>query len=391
MDPLELRYKNVYREGSTSPTGQKPEVLSFPEMLDILSPKYQAAREKAKATSTDAVKRGVGISLGVYGCGLDGPDGSAARIELNPDNTVTLYNTWEDHGQGADMGSLGTAHQALRPLGLAPEQIHLVMNDTSLARTADLPAKPPAGGDRPGIVATCELLLDAMRKPDGTYRSYDEMKAGNIPTTYTGKWTAPATACDENARDRLSRFYMYGVFMAEVAVETGHRQDRGGKDDPGGGHRQGQQPSGHRWPALRWHGPGHRPGPERGLRGHQETLDSDGGRLPYVKQIPDNMELIYVETPRPEGPFGAAGAGEHASDQPPRRHHQRHLQRLRRPDHHPAGFAGKGPGRTQALTGMSGRGNPFPTISCPDRAGPSRFGTRPALVSITYGLRTESP
>jgi aldehyde oxidoreductase len=35
-----------------------------------------------------------------------------------------------------------------------------------------------------------------------------------------------------------------------------------------------------------------------------------GAGFPYVKQIPDNMELIYVESPRPAGPFGAAGTGE---------------------------------------------------------------------------------
>ena len=79
MDPLELRYKNVYRKGSTTPTGQDPEVYSLPEMLDNLRPKYKAALEKAKATSPTAeIKRGVGISLGVYGCGLDGPDTAEA-------------------------------------------------------------------------------------------------------------------------------------------------------------------------------------------------------------------------------------------------------------------------------------------------------------------------
>jgi aldehyde oxidoreductase len=35
-----------------------------------------------------------------------------------------------------------------------------------------------------------------------------------------------------------------------------------------------------------------------------------GAGFPYIKEIPDNMEIIYVETPRPEGPFGAAGVGE---------------------------------------------------------------------------------
>ncbi len=35
-----------------------------------------------------------------------------------------------------------------------------------------------------------------------------------------------------------------------------------------------------------------------------------GAGFPYIKQIPDNMDLIYVETERPDGPFGASGIGE---------------------------------------------------------------------------------
>ena len=32
--------------------------------------------------------------------------------------------------------------------------------------------------------------------------------------------------------------------------------------------------------------------------------------LPYAKDIPDDFEIMYVETPREHGPFGAAGVGE---------------------------------------------------------------------------------
>jgi len=41
-------------------------------------PKYKAALEKARVESTATKKRGVGVSLGIYGCGLDGPDTSGA-------------------------------------------------------------------------------------------------------------------------------------------------------------------------------------------------------------------------------------------------------------------------------------------------------------------------
>ena len=32
--------------------------------------------------------------------------------------------------------------------------------------------------------------------------------------------------------------------------------------------------------------------------------------LPFVKDIPDDIKIHYVETPREHGPFGAAGVGE---------------------------------------------------------------------------------
>lgn len=67
--------------------------------------------------------------------------------------------------------------------------------------------------------AACELLLGAMRKSDGSFRTYDEMKQENISLEYTGSWAAPATNYDENAQGNPFAAYMYGVFMAEVCVE----------------------------------------------------------------------------------------------------------------------------------------------------------------------------
>ncbi|MFH1137346.1 MAG: molybdopterin cofactor-binding domain-containing protein [Pseudomonadota bacterium] len=311
LDPFELRYKNIYRPGSTTPTGQAPEVYSLPEMMDLLRPKYKAALEKATAASTAEIKRGVGISIGVYGCGLDGPDGSEVRLELNPDNSVTLYNTWEDHGQGADAGSLGTCHQALRPLGVSPEKIHLVMNDTSLA-----PNSGPAGGSRSQVVtgraiqAAGELLVAAMRKPDGTFRDYAEMKAENIAVSYDGKWTAPATNCDGNAQGSPFSVYMYGVFMAEVAVETATGKTAVEKmtmvADIGKVNNR-LVTDGQLYGGLAQ-------GIGLALTEDFEDLKKHvtlvGAGFPYAKMIPDDIELHYVETPRPEGPFGAAGAGE---------------------------------------------------------------------------------
>ena len=43
------------------------------------------------------------------------------------------------------------------------------------------------------------------------------------------------------------------------------------------------------------------------LKKHTNLLDCG---LPYPRDIPDDMEIMYLETPRPLGPFGAAGVGE---------------------------------------------------------------------------------
>jgi CO/xanthine dehydrogenase Mo-binding subunit len=42
----------------------------------------------------------------------------------------------------------------------------------------------------------------------------------------------------------------------------------------------------------------------------QKHSSLKGAGFPYIADIPDNLELIYQSTPRPEGPFGAAGCGE---------------------------------------------------------------------------------
>jgi aldehyde oxidoreductase len=130
------------------------------------------------------------------------------------------------------------------------------------------------------------------------------------PTKYDGKWAAPATACDENGQGSPFAVYMYGVFMSEVAVEVATGKATVEKmtlvADIGkvnnrlvtdgqlyGGIAQGI-----------------------GLALTEDFEDIKkhstlvGAGFPYAKQITDDIELIYVETPRPEGPFGAAGVGE---------------------------------------------------------------------------------
>ena len=310
-DPFEFRYKNLYNETSTTPTGQKPDVLVLPQLFDMLRPKYEEAKKRCAELSTDEVKRGVGIALGIYGCGLDGPDSSNARVELTPDGVI-VYNAWEDHGQGADLGTLTMAHEVLRKAGFTVDQIKLDMNDTNG------PNSGPAGGSRSNVFTgnatrvASEMLLNAMRKDDGTYRTYDEMVADNVPLVYDGNWVAAAcTDCtpDTGQGDPFP-IYMYEVFMPEVEVdmETGDvKVVKFTTSVDVGTIINKATVDGQIYGGLAQ-------GIGLALTEDFEDLElhntlKDCG-IPYPKDVPDDMEILYLETPRPLGPFGSAGCGE---------------------------------------------------------------------------------
>lgn len=326
MDPFDIRELNCYKESehSTIPTGYEPDVYCLEEMYKVARPLYEAGKKRVaekNAASDGRYKYGIGVSSGVYGSGLDGVDSSQAYAELNPDGSVTMYVSWEDHGQGADMGTLVSAHETLRQAGLTPEQIHLVMNDTKVT-----PNSGPAGGSRSQVMTgnACRLaaenLLAAMKKDDGTYRTYDEMVAEGIETKVLGQWVA--TACADRPIDQATAqgdpfsVYMYTLFLPEVCVDTETGKVTVEKftcvADVGtimnkllvdgsfyGGLAQGIGLA---------------------LSENFEDLEKHTTLLkcgiPYPKDVPDDIELHYVQTPRPNGPYGAAGCGEAPLDAP---------------------------------------------------------------------------
>lgn len=310
-DPLELRYINIYRPGGTTPTGQVPETFALEKMIDIIRPKYYTAKEKAAKETAPEKKKGVGVSIGIYGAGGDGPDTAEAWVEVLKDG-VLISTAWGDHGQGADAGALGTAHEALRPLGIAPDKIHLMLNDTAKA-----PDGGPAGGSRSqvvignAIIACCENLIQAISKPDGAYMTYDEMVAAGIPTRYSGRWTSQTAIGDPDTGQGVPiENYMYGVFMAEVTVDTktgkvvvdkmtivanvGKINNKAVVD----GQIYGGIAQGIGFALY-----------EDFEDIHKHTNMVKCG-LPFAKDIPDDIEIIYYDDPRKTGPFGASGVGE---------------------------------------------------------------------------------
>ena len=313
VDPFELRYKNLARTGDTYAWGQEYEVYSFPKLFDMVKPYYEEAKKRTEADSTDAVKRGVGIALGIFGAGAEGQDVANASAELRPDGGVRIYNTWEDHGQGSDGGTLGTAHEALRPLDIKMERISLDLNDT-----AHCPDSGGAGGSRSQVVVghaikdACEKLIAAMDKGDGTYRTYDEMVAEGLDLRYEGSWTqtmGELIDCNTGQGHPIAN-WMYAVFLAEVSVEvaTGKTYvDHLLICTDVGVINSRLNVDGQMWGSL-----------SQGI-GLALTEDFDDLEkhtsmracgIPYPEDVTDKLTVLYLETPRPLGPYGASGCGE---------------------------------------------------------------------------------
>jgi aldehyde oxidoreductase len=316
IDPFEFRWRNIAREGQTNINSYPFRQYPMEEMMKIMRPKYEKAVAEAKAADTPEKRRGVGISWGGFNVTEGGTDKASVAIEINPDGTFTKYDTYQELGQGGDIGSLMLTLEALKPLGVTPEQIKLVQNDTKLC-----PDSGMSGASRThfmsgnATIIAAEKLLGAMRKPDGTYRTYDEMKAEGLETKYFGTYsnTSLPGLCRLDPNTGIgdpTPAFTYCLNLAEVEVDTATGKttvlrftcvsDVGkvGNIDAVNGQAFG--------------GISHAIGFALGenyddVKKHTNIASSG---VPYIETIPDEIEAIYYERPDEAGPFGSSGASE---------------------------------------------------------------------------------
>jgi aldehyde oxidoreductase len=235
-------------------------------------------------------------------------------LELNPDGTVTASNTWQDPGQGGDIGTLTHAHECLRPLGLEPDEIVLRMNDSHTCPNSGISA-----ASRCHFVVGCAMkdaadkLLTAMKKEDGAWRTYDEMTSEGIPVKYTGKNDTTGKVIDldfNTSQGDPVISVTYGVELAEVAVEKNTGKVRVKRvvfvSDIG---RIGNILS---VEGQAYGGISHTIG--FALSENYDDVKKHatiaGAGIPTIRDIPDDIELLYYEHDREIGPHGSTGCSE---------------------------------------------------------------------------------
>ena len=316
IDPWEFRYKNAAREGDKTINSMPYKAYPYPKLLEMIKPYYDEYKKLAEQGKAEGRHVGVGISLGGFLCTIGMFDQCEIALELNPDGTITNYNTWEDMGQGGDVGAIVHTVKALEPMGIKASQIRLVQSDW--------PKCPDSGQSAASrqhymtgnaIIDGANKLMDAMRKPDGTWRTYDEMVAEGIPTKYIGHYDQanlgipPGLDPNTGMGDKDAEF-MYGVntCLVEVDVNTGKTKvlkyttacDVGvvgnmlsveGQAFGGLSHSIGFALS----------------------ENYEQTPKYDtivGSGIPTIDVIPDDFNVLFLETPRPRGPQGSSGCSE---------------------------------------------------------------------------------
>lgn len=315
IDPFEFRYINAAREGATTPNSYPYRPYSVTQLMDKLRPYYQEALKWKEEGVSGGVKRGVGVSLGGYNTSSES-DIAQVALELNPDGTVTNYNTWEDQGQGAEAGAILHTCEALKDLGITPDQVHVYMNDTSLC-----PDTGMAAGSRShymaglAIIDAAKQLLDAMRKEDGSYRSYSEMVSEGIPVKYIGtcstkdRHIAPIDPNTGKGEGKAETMYIGYVTCVEVDPETGKvdvKRVRSVADVGVVGNRatlEGQALGGLSHClgfALK----------EEYSHYDKKCATMLGCGLLNIEEHPDDVKFDFLETYRERGPFGSSGASE---------------------------------------------------------------------------------
>ncbi|MBN2240522.1 MAG: molybdopterin-dependent oxidoreductase [Dehalococcoidales bacterium] len=222
IDPLEFRRMNALdpKKGHTKSTGMAVKVWPFPEMCDLIQPKYEKAKKEAEEynkSATGPIRRGVGIAANSFGIAEAG-DRADLAVEVDPDDGITIYAAIADPGEGNDAMLTQIAGHVL---DIPMNKVRLYTRDTD--KTVGM---GPAAGSRMtfigggALVNALEQIKQAMEEA-GT-KTYEGLRAAGKPTRYEGLRIAPSEGETNRETMQGPSFVsdVQNIQMAEVEVNT---------------------------------------------------------------------------------------------------------------------------------------------------------------------------
>ena len=319
IDPIELRLRNVSREGDVTADGHKWPMVASVEVLE-------EARRHPLYTTPTRDGEAVGVALGSWG-GARSPSAAGCRVE--PDGTLSVLVGSPD----ISGTSTGLAIIAAQAFGTDPDKVHVLVADTSIApRSATSSGSQVTYSVGPAVyqaaqearrqlleIATDQLeaapedldIVDGRVAVKGApSRSVEITRLVELSTEFMGRYK-PIEASGRSAVQAASPMFTVHIARVRLDRETGAYQLAGYAAIQDVGHAinppevEGQIHGG----SVQALG--------RAL-GEQLAYDRDGQlrtasfldyEVPAADQIPD-IDVKLVEVPSPIGPLGAKGVGE---------------------------------------------------------------------------------
>ncbi len=343
MSPIEIRRINGMVDGERTPIGQTLWDIGFHQTLDAIEPIYEerkrvlAARDDDKSRDGDGRKRGLGIACLGYGIGYSGVrNPSTARMRVDADGVVTAFCGTPDIGTGSDVS---LAQIAAQTAGIDVRRVRVVSGDstktddsgpTSASRTTyfsgnaaficgrDFKDRFESAVARRLGVAREQVRLENDRILAGNERmSFEDACRSIAPEVGDicgyGKFDPDISVSILTFKGNPYPSYTYATHLAEVAVDeelgevevvkywTAH--DAGTVVNPTGAEGQIEGGVAMGIGQALW---------EKMVREDGVTMNPHyrDYLLPGAKDVPYDIECIFVDNKDRTGPYGAKGVAE---------------------------------------------------------------------------------
>ncbi|CAG0936024.1 xanthine dehydrogenase molybdenum-binding subunit [Thermoflexales bacterium] len=320
LDPVELRLKNVLREGSILSVGTPiPKGISMVEVLERCAieagwikrqPKADDAQPgwqpPAKVSNSDPTKRyGLGLAIGYKNVGFSfgAVEKSTVRLELRGGADIEeaiVYHAAAEVGQGTHTAMQQMAAEAL---ALPIEKVKIVVADTATS------------GNSGSVSASRMTFMLGNSLRGAAERALKKWAEEERPVFVEYGWVAPKTTPYDPQTGKSEPNFAYGYVAeaceVEVDIETGHvRVLRVWCADDVGKAINPAQVRGQIEGAIVQ---------AQGYTITENFQVKDGQVLtpylsnyliPTVLDVPQQIDSIILEYPDPIGPWGARGMGE---------------------------------------------------------------------------------
>ena len=314
LDPVVLRTRNALRAGDLTATGQK--LKGDCSALEVLKTAVKRSGYKRKAKKYAGTNKGIGLSLFYHGSGFTGSGelrlGSKASVETT-DRGVRLLVSSTEIGQGTRTMHAQIVADAMK---LSYDDVEVAPIDTSI-----VPDSGPTVASRTTMVVGKILeraAIDLKEKLGGMKPAEHFKKHGRTRVEKTHEPPAWLKWDEERYRGDAYATFAWACNVAEIEIDRDTFEIRPIKITAVADIGKAIHPALAKGQIEGGTGQG------IGFATIEQVVMKNGAManaqltnytIPTTLDTPD-MDVVIIENPFPEGPFGAKGLGELPIDGP---------------------------------------------------------------------------